>query len=804
MSCLQDLGAECHTPSFAIQEASLQTLRAAADLQPRRNLPPMVPEFAFITEHPAHLPIPPLARPLSTPFGGRGASASAGVSANSNVATAFDHTERTLKRKTDTDEAVGIEEFKGKKIKIGIHWAPHEFVEKALEVGHPALSQSNFPIDMVEAVEFSLSQPPWKIAAHRTETVKRWLALANDLKPEEDKLREEMPERIRRVLQTKRLALFRKLLEQVQHPDDIVRDLCRGFDLTGRLPESNFFKTKFRPASLSEQSLRAHANSARKSVLLSTRSCGNPDVDEALFAATEKELLKGYLEGPVCLDQIPDGATLTKRFPVAQKNKVRPIDDYRSSLVNSAVTQPEGVSIHSIDHVAAMVTLWLKRLEDADRTMSLEAKCWDLEDAYKQIPLSQEAYKLDAFLCVYNPRTQQPQIFRQRVLPFGSVASVTAFLRCALGLWAIGSQSLKLVWSVYFDDFLSVVDSRTADHTDICVSLMFQILGWKVSAKKLVPYNTCCKVLGVELDLKETKMWQASIRNTDSRQAELVEEIEKILRKQTLRRHEGERLRGRLQFASCQVFGRRFNRCLKSLTKHVVSGQRNLSDETCQSLQMIADLLGANQPRRLNRRLAEYVHLYFDASFEPKGYSGLGGLILDSEGKCLGCFSLQVGDSVLRHLQKKGARTVIQELETLAILVGLDVWKDALRGRRAVIFSDSEAVRGSLLKGWSSNDNSDDLIEEIFKREEKLDCLLWFERVASQSNPSDYLSRQVVREWENVPCEVVDLERWFFCNVQVGVKRDLDSTPEQRKTCARSVAERVHVHDTCDSICRQK
>ena len=36
------------------------------------------------------------------------------------------------------------------------------------------------------------------------------------------------------------------------------------------------------------------------------------------------------------------------------------------------------------------------------------------------------------------------------------------------------------------------------------------------------------------------------------------------------------------------------------------------------------------------------------------------------------------------------------------------------------------------------------------------------------------------------------------------VKRDLDSTPEQRKTCVRSVAERVHVHDTCDSICRQK
>ena len=67
-----------------------------------------------------------------------------------------------------------------------------------------------------------------------------------------------------------------------------------------------------------------------------------------------------------------------------QKNKVRPIDDYKASLVNFAVAQNEGVTIHSIDHIASMVAFWMKSgtLSAKD---GLVAKCWDLSDAYKQV-----------------------------------------------------------------------------------------------------------------------------------------------------------------------------------------------------------------------------------------------------------------------------------------------------------------------------------------------------------------------------------------------------------------------------------
>ena len=42
---LQTKGIECQLPSFAEQECTLQAMRALTSLQPRKNLPPLVPEF---------------------------------------------------------------------------------------------------------------------------------------------------------------------------------------------------------------------------------------------------------------------------------------------------------------------------------------------------------------------------------------------------------------------------------------------------------------------------------------------------------------------------------------------------------------------------------------------------------------------------------------------------------------------------------------------------------------------------------------------------------------------------------------
>ena len=201
-----------------------------------------------------------------------------------------------------------------------------------------------------------------------------------------------------------------------------------------------------------------------------TQSSGDTELDEQLYAATVKEVKKGFLENPLDPVSLPAGATLTRRFGVKQKSKTRPIDDYKASFVNSSVSQSETATVHAVDHIAAMVACVMRAADSNGHKLELSAKAWDLADAYKQVPLSDEAFEMDSFLVVYSPLSKGPEVYKQKVFPFGSVASVTAFLRLALAPWKVGTKLLGLLWSSYFDDFFSISEKETCRHTDLVIS----------------------------------------------------------------------------------------------------------------------------------------------------------------------------------------------------------------------------------------------------------------------------------------------------------------------------------------------
>ncbi len=152
-----------------------------------------------------------------------------------------------------------------------------------------------------------------------------------------------------------------------------------------------------------------------------------------------------------------------------------------------------------------------------------------------------------------------------------------------------------------------------------------------------------------------------------------------------------------------------------------------------------------------------------DASFDYSGYSGLGGLIVDTAKKTASFFSTEVDKRTLDDAMAKGKRTVIQELEMMAVLAAVKFWRKLVRSCRVVLFTDSEAVRGAFLKGWWANEDSDKMINIIIQVEEEFDLPVWIERLPSQSNPSHILSRETVTKFEEAEKVQVDpWEMWSF------------------------------------------
>ena len=92
---------------------------------------------------------------------------------------------------------------------------------------------------------------------------------------------------------------------------------------------------------------------------------------------------------------------------------------------------------------------------------------------------------------------------------------------------------------------------------DLCAESLFMLLVWDTSPDKPSTFGGIDKVLGLELDLRESQLGRFHMRNTASRCDELRDTISAILERGTLARKECERLRGRLQFASNQVAGKK-------------------------------------------------------------------------------------------------------------------------------------------------------------------------------------------------------------------------------------------------------
>ena len=77
------------------------------------------------------------------------------------------------------------------------------------------------------------------IMGARMETLRRWMRKAVECMDEEKKLKEEMPEHCKKILQKKRLVLFGDLIREVGHEDgDVHMEVAKGFDLSAPIPRS--------------------------------------------------------------------------------------------------------------------------------------------------------------------------------------------------------------------------------------------------------------------------------------------------------------------------------------------------------------------------------------------------------------------------------------------------------------------------------------------------------------------------------------------------------------------------------------
>ena len=653
----------------------------------------------------------------------------------------------TAPQTNHSSSPAGPEESSWHRVVVGVPWTPDEFISRALAAKHPKHLFTGLPPELQMTLDILTSKSPAEIGATRTEQLRKWVGRVQELEPVEQAIKQRMTDNCAKILRSKRLAVFKELLEASGHKDEtIVADIAEGFKLSGPIPASGVYRPKRTSATLTTAALRKSAHVLRRGIVHSTKGSGDAELDRATIEATRDELRRGWLFGPVSETDLPDDAVVTRRFGIRQGGKCRPIDNYLESGVNATTSASDTITVHSADVLAAALSYRIHKLRSMRRLSKLVARAWDLSKAYKNLALHPDSVS-DAFLAVWNPDTRCTEIYGQLVLPFGARSSVHSFCRTSLGIWIIGVHVFLLHWGVYFDDFVGSEEPCLARLFELCADGLFALLGWATSSDKASEFDTIAQVLGLKINLGEASLGLIYFENTEHRREHLVATLSDIIDSSFLSRKDGERLRGRLQFAEQQISGKRAGLAFRKLSKHVASGGGRLGPGTLSALLFLKEHVASAPARCIADRSCYTWHLYVDASNDDSK-SGIGGILIAETGSYIGHFSEYLDESTLSDLNTSGSENPIFELECFAIWCGICSWARLFRHCRLIIFTDNDGALHSMINGRSENDSGGRIVAATHNLLDDHFVHPWFERVNTSSNIADFPSRGISKqEW---------------------------------------------------------
>eukprot|EP00435_Cladocopium_sp_Y103_P038385 s723_g10.t1 len=571
-------------------------------------------------------------------------------------------------------------EKKGNKILcvFGIFHSCEKFTTLAKSLWHPFDLAAHMPDHLLRCLFMHLTKSPMEICKFRIATMKRWTSWALELACDEARYKKGLDSGVKAVLGSKRILLMEKIAKSIGWPDvELFAEMSAGFRLVGTATKSNVFQPGLKAASMSVEQLMKDAKFLKPALLgkIKVNGCnehGAELFDMTLLEATEKS----WLRGPFTIaevDQRHSGCWLpVRRFPVVQKGKLRPIDDFRENRVNESYSSTERASLYALDHLVWMA-IFLMRLykyggevsfELSDGSLlkgyvhhewlgtpvDLKTTAMDLKAAYKQLPLNPKDVD-KAVVSLWSEADQGVRCFECMTLPFGASASVHNFLRVSAFLQAAGCAA-GLLWTSYFDDFPMLSHVCHTTSTLACAKGLMSLLGFVYSEEKLDPFGDTAEILGVLVDLTHSVDSKVTISNKPSRVSELKDALDSIISACPLR---------------CPLFWENFNMLTPMFGEELVNSLWPI----CGTLAFIAD------------EVQKPVLIFTDGALEYEGdraIATIGGVCIRPDGltEVFGCL---VPDEVLERWQRGGKTHVIGLVELYACVVALLKWKADVTSR---------------------------------------------------------------------------------------------------------------------------
>ena len=618
---------------------------------------------------------------------------------------------------------------------------PGQAIALTTHMPHPFLVEPALPQDLSIAVDF-ITEPNEVITAFRRRAMRHSRRRASAL----------LPDTMRIIHNTKDPYLKKYFLPDVPRGHDpavgniphfclwaemmkaadckdsnLMTDMVQGFPLLG-LIHRGFEWNHLDPEPVShhpveELAFRAWAIRQRvNEKLLKSFSRTSERLKDELWQKSMDDVQLGTSLGPFDTeDEITNllgtsGWTAMPRFPVEQAGKVRPVDDGSAggSEANLFAHMTEKLAVPSIDQVISVARLLHRRLRGAP----LAGWSVDEEKAFRQIAILPEDRKV-AIIALCKPSTGKVSFFVMLGHPFGLTSSVFNYCRRSFALTSIVVRLFRMIAFGYYDDRFGITKAELASNEKMIVLEICTLLGVGTNDKSQEGGRIV--ILGIVFDFDLGK-----ITILEKRRKAVRDEIIEALKEDKLHPGKASKLKGKLLFISGHFKARHGRAHLRALAKRQYNTTNDhhinppLKRALVAWLQILDTVSGTRSLFTSMRPTPSDLVLFTDGSHPDQrpwlphdpSLCRVGWVSFRRGGRGAGdkvdYSSMVVVPEIMQAWLPR--QTQICMVELIAAVLAVDFWAQTFVGKHALLLVDNEAVESALIKGYSTKEDSGDLV----------------------------------------------------------------------------------------------
>eukprot|EP00435_Cladocopium_sp_Y103_P010287 s5853_g2.t1 len=704
----------------------LHDLATAAQGQQTKRHKSLIPEFHHFVHQPATAPLQPGSKVLAPHLGG-------------------------VVREELSQETVT--EPNRETAKVGFYHTPKQFLSLAQTVQHPMDSTDHLEEPTRYALNFVLQYPPNVVQLERKKNLLQAKLKVKQLEKEEQQLHAGLPASLQKVLEGKRLLVWRSLLEKYSYDDmEVFKFMAEGVHLSGKHDTPPCYPEKIKPATLTQADLERSAVWRRKALLGKRPQVADPEHIAHLETTAAEELDAGFLEGPFFSEaEVTEyfghsSWSLVRRFVLVQgaELKLRPIDDCLEAQLNQSFTSTSYLKLQDIDYIAGLALRIAESVAAGQQKFGSGkwlGKCLDLSKAYKQMGIAPAHRHLSVIF--FHGHDGQPRFYVANSLMFGATAAVYSFNRVSRSLWFLLNRMLAIPCGVFYDDFPLFSPAESSDNADQSASELLDILGWKHArtGPKGKPFETSFQVLGCSLNLEKVDTGTLTLENKPGRIDRLLEQLKRIKQANRMSLHEAQVLHGLLRYACGFLAGRNLHQVCAEVMSFGNSSSQGRLKNLVDFCDYATECLNRAQPRVLTSGGEKRPLLVFTDGAWEGDRAGIGAVVVDTATGLRWVWSGVVPDELIAKWRHCVGEQLICQIELYAMVALRWMQRSLFKDRRSIWWIDNEAARYSVIKGISPSPAMRSLVRLFYQLESTDPTFSWIERVPSFSNPADGPSR---------------------------------------------------------------